>query len=487
MAEGYAHKGFPQPPDPGLWSTVAVDPFSDLHHRLSVVQPRLYTGQGEHGSAWAPPGHAVMVLGPPRSGKTTAVVIPNVLAAPGPVITTSTKPDVLRATIDARSALGRCWLFDPSGTVPTPEGATRLSWSPVGVSGQWDEALVTARVMVGAARPGGRVGEAAHWNERAEALLGSLLHAAALCGGDMTTVVHWVLAHDAGPARAAVAGHGAVLASAVLAGLAATDAREMSAIWSTAGGVLAAYRSDAVLTQASDTNFDPYRFAATSDTVYVCAPARYQALVAPIVVAFMEQVRAATYQAAAENTLALPVTLVLDEVANIAPLPDLPAMVSEGGGQGLLTLACLQDLSQARYRWGSQADGFPSLFGTKLLLPGIADLQTLQLVSRLGGEIDVPQRSTSRGPWWGPGRGAPTVSWSNHRQARLPLDTVRQLAPGSGIVIAGSDPPAHVALPPWWRAPLLQPANALDRPTPQLSQRHRGRPQPQQRHDLDLH
>jgi type IV secretory pathway TraG/TraD family ATPase VirD4 len=427
-----------------------------------------------------------MVLGPPRSGKTTAVVIPNVLAAPGPVVTTSTKPDVLRATIEARSALGRCWLFDPSGTVPTPEGATRLSWSPVAVSNRWDEALVTARVMVGAARPGGRLGEAAHWNERAEALLGSLLHAAACCGGDMTTVVQWVLAHDAGPARAAVSGHGATLASAVLAGLAATDDREMSAIWSTAGGVLAAYRSDAVLAQSVHTNFDPYRFPATSDTVYICAPARYQALVAPIVVAFMEQVRAATYQAAARDDPTLPVTMVLDEVANIAPLPDLPSMVSEGGGQGLLTLACLQDLSQARYRWGAQADGFPSLFGTKLLLPGIADLQTLQLVSQLCGEVDVPQRSTSRGPWWGPGRGAPTVSWSNHRQARLPIDTVRQLAPGSGIIIAGSDPPAQVALPPWWSAPVLHPPAAPERPDPGLSQRHRSRPQVQRRHDLGL-
>ena len=45
-------------------------------------------------------------------------------------------------------------------------------------------------------------------------------------------------------------------------------------------------------------------------------------------------------------------------------------MVSEGGGQGLVTLACLQDLSQARHRWPGQADGFPSLFGTTVVLPG---------------------------------------------------------------------------------------------------------------------
>jgi hypothetical protein len=76
----------------------------------------------------------------------------------------------------------------------------------------------------------------------------------------------------------------------------------------------------------------PARFPFGGDTIYVCAPARYDALTAPVLFAFLEPLRAATYQAAAAVTLRLPVTLVLDEVANIAPLPDLPAMVSERGG-----------------------------------------------------------------------------------------------------------------------------------------------------------
>ena len=71
----------------------------------------------------------------------------------------------------------------------------------------------------------------------------------------------------------------------------------------------------------------------------------------------------------------------LDEVANIAPLAELPAIASEGGGQGLQLVAALQDLSQARARWGSLADGFLTLFGTKLLLPGVADQRTLEAIS----------------------------------------------------------------------------------------------------------
>jgi hypothetical protein len=60
-----------------------------------------------------------------------------------------------------------------------------------------------------------------------------------------------------------------------------------------------------------------------------------------------------------------------------------------------LVLACLQDLSQARYRWGTQADGFLTLFTHKLVLPGIADTTTLRAISDLAGEVSVRIRSTS--------------------------------------------------------------------------------------------
>ncbi len=89
--------------------------------------------------------------------------------------------------------------------------------------------------------------------------------------------------------------------------------------------------------------------------------------------------------------------LALDELANIAPLPDLPAMISEGGGQGLVTIACFQDLSQARNRWPALADGFPSLFGTTVVLPGIGDVRTLESLSVLSGEHELVTRSVSRG------------------------------------------------------------------------------------------
>ena len=42
----------------------------------------------------------------------------------------------------------------------------------------------------------------------------------------------------------------------------------------------------------------------------------------------------------------------LDEVANIAPIDDLPALISQAGGQRLQVMVGLQDLSQARTAGG---------------------------------------------------------------------------------------------------------------------------------------
>jgi type IV secretion system protein VirD4 len=436
-------------------------PLEDLQDWLGRSPGRLYVGTVPGGLALAPPQQALLVLGPPRSGKTSALAVPNVLCAPGPVVATSTKPDILAATLPARTERGRCWLLDPSGSVRPPPGVERIRWSPVAAARTWDDSLVIARSMAGAARPAGRQGESAHWTERAEALLAPLLHAAWLQGAGMDTIVRWVLGQDLGPAAAIVSSERVRLAEAVLAGIDATDPREQSGIWSSTAGILAAYRSERVLDLSDPPNFDPAGLISGADTVYVCAPARHQDLVAPIVVAFLDQARAGAYAAAAAPTTGPSLTLVLDELANIAPIPDLPALVSEGGGQRILTLACLQDLSQARTRWGPAADGFLSLFGAKVVLPGIGDLSTLELTSRLAGEIDVPAAAISKGPWWSPGRGAPTVSWSGRRQRRLPLDQVSHRPPGTGLLLTGASPPEQVGLPPWWET---EPFRAARRP-----------------------
>ncbi len=385
------------------------------------------------------------MLGPPRSGKTSSLVIPNVLAAEGPVVSTSTKPDVMEATAAWRSRGGWAFLYDPSGEIACPPGVERVGWSPLATAASWDAALQTADVMVRSSRLG-PVPSEAHWSERAGALLAPLLHAAATERLPMRTVVQWVDRHD-GAAALEILSSNAGAASDLLTGIVSTDSREQSGIWSTASGVLAAYRTGGALASTDLPPLDLEQFCRGPHTMYICSPGRRQQHFAPLVVAAIGDIRDATYACQRAGELRAPTLLALDEVANIAPLPDLPAMVSEGAGQGLLVLACLQDLSQARARWGNQASGFLSLFGTTVVLPGIADTTTLRDLSALGGEREVAitslHRSVSRH-----GLVRPSTSLATIRVPRHPVDALAQGSPGRAQVLHPDKTMASVTLTP---------------------------------------
>jgi hypothetical protein len=81
-----------------------------------------------------------------------------------------------------------------------------------------------------------------------------------------------------------------------------------------------------------------------------------------------------------------------------APLPDLDVLLSEGGGQGLLVVGALQDLSQAEARWGVVGKGFLTLWQNIVVLPGIRHRETLELLSLLVGDHDriVPTQGQSQ-------------------------------------------------------------------------------------------
>ncbi|MDQ2729828.1 MAG: type IV secretory system conjugative DNA transfer family protein, partial [Actinomycetota bacterium] len=213
----------------------------------------------------------VLVIGPPRSGKTTGVVIPTIITAPGAVVATSTKPDIVTPTLGWRAGRGRCWYFDPSGTTTPPDGTTPARWSPLAGCEHWDTALARAHALTTAAtNPAGGSLDGGHWNERGEALLAPLLHAAANIGVDISWVLRWVLRREiTEPLRALGVTVRTELAKETLVGIAETDERERSGIFSTAARVLAAYRHQHALEAASDPNFDPASFVWSADTLYL--------------------------------------------------------------------------------------------------------------------------------------------------------------------------------------------------------------------------
>ena len=107
----------------------------------------------------------MLLLGPPRSGKTSGVIIPAVLAHAGPAVVTSTKPDVVAGDRAGRARDGRVWMFDPTGASSPPAGLEQLRWSPVHQRARGTGAVVIARAMT--TTVGAGTTDRSHWASRA--------------------------------------------------------------------------------------------------------------------------------------------------------------------------------------------------------------------------------------------------------------------------------------------------------------------------------
>lgn len=68
---------------------------------------------------WSRADKACRVIGPMGSGKTTRFFAPTIRKWAGPVLATSTKPDLVELTLDARRRDGRpVMVFDPQSIAP---------------------------------------------------------------------------------------------------------------------------------------------------------------------------------------------------------------------------------------------------------------------------------------------------------------------------------------------------------------------------------
>jgi type IV secretory pathway TraG/TraD family ATPase VirD4 len=418
----------------------------------------------------------LLALGPPRShaGKTASMMIPIVLSQLGPVVTASTKPDVLTATAMARAQHGHLWCYCPDGE-PAPPGFRELHWSPISGAEDWGTALTTADEMVRTLdvsdmRSGG------HWRDRASDLLASVFHWAALAGGtlrDARRVVYefnnpagdgdetmgelvWTSLSRRGRSTAATA-EGARDAAMLLGSVLHTAQEERASIASTAARALAGYRLPGAMRSTESPNFDAHDFVrggeheVRADTVYIIASSKNQALVAPLVVAFLGQIRDATYARHRDDPGMRVVTMVLDELFGLAPLPDLPLWLSDGGSQSLLLACAVQDLTLVQSRWPTEAESFLTLFGHVLVYPGIRDVKTLEALSKLVGLWDKPKKTTSQSGY--------TPGWSKTTE-RVPIldpSTISQGVKPENLNILLHLEPGAVgsirALPYWWSAP----------------------------------
>jgi type IV secretory pathway TraG/TraD family ATPase VirD4 len=387
--------------------------------------------------------HALVVFGPTQSGKSAGIAIPNILEWAGPAIVVSIKPDLLDATLTARAQRGKVLVFDPFGQWNQPSH----TWSPLAAASSWNAALQTAQRMASAGETDtSTVKGGSFWSQAAEQRLAPLLYAAARTRRGMGEVVRWVygqggaeldrIMHDLveqsrGPLERADAqqAHDAHLAFSQLAG------ETRGSIEGTAQILLSGYRSPTVVRSADGTDITGQRLLEGQDTVYVISDSRRSKLLRPILIALLTELLDAAYETANNSPgrrLRNQLLVCLDELGNAVPLPNLAEIASTAASHNIQLISIFHDIAQARTRYRDQALTVINNHRARLLLSGVADIETLRYFSELVGEEEVKERSHS---------GAPI-----RRRPLAPADQLRQIKPEHGLLIYGSLRPAMLRL-----------------------------------------
>ncbi|MGX1369026.1 hypothetical protein RKD19_004385 [Streptomyces canus] len=337
----------PLPPQPPM----AMAASSPQEHHPQV------TGHGAPVGGWETQRAEGTTLYAPREAR-RAPAAQAIRDAEGPALVVTSNPALWADTKDARAKLGPVHVYDPTHLCDTP---ARLHWSPTTGCETKETAKARARALLAPVRPTARIDQAVA--DTAETLLRSYLHAAALESRTIRHVHRWcqgtqvqdavktLRTHpkaapgSAGELEAALTAHperrdiAQELAGRALSALFTVNIRE----------ACTPNRNDALALDS---------FVDEGGTLYVVGESiedpRTNPGAMPLLTALTSSVVERGRRMAERSSsgrLDPPLTLVLDDIAAVAPLPQLPDLLATGAVQGLPTLALLRSREQARTRW----------------------------------------------------------------------------------------------------------------------------------------
>jgi type IV secretory pathway TraG/TraD family ATPase VirD4 len=136
--------------------------------------------------------------------------------------------------------------------------------------------------------------------------------------------------------------------------------------------------------------------------------------------------------------------ICLDEAGNVAPLPNLAEIASTAPSHNIQLVSIFHDLAQARVRYGRQAETVVNSHRARMLLPGVADLDTLRYFGGLVGEEEAKDLSHTTGP------GGATLSTARRRRPLVAPELLRQLPERRALLLYGRLAPTEVRLRLWF-------------------------------------
>lgn len=370
----------------------------------------------------------VLICAAPRTGK-SGIVADRILDHPGPVLATSTRADLYESTAGARALRGPVHVFNPQDVGGVP---STLQWDLLGPC----QDLVMARRMATWLRVPDIGGDLKWFQEKGDVALMSLLWAAAVSGRTILDVYRWVQRHGHEEVLAILAGHPDAtpqMAATVRRMLednrtsgSIRDTIDLSLSWAALPGLAEA------VTPASGEGFSAEDFTRDCGTLYLIAAGDDDSPVTPLFRALASWVHYEAGLAGSKSRhkrLDPPLLMALDEVTQICPV-DLPVMLSDSAGKGVLITAVCHSKSQLEQRWGKHgANTVWACSGTKILLGAISDPDTLEDASKLCG----------------------TVKTGDGKEPVCPPELLRMLPDWRALVIRMNLSPVVVKVRPAWR------------------------------------
>jgi type IV secretory pathway TraG/TraD family ATPase VirD4 len=391
----------------------------------------------------------------PRTGKTASRAIPSVVSAPGNVVVTSNKRDVVDATRGPRAERGPVWIFDPQQQVHAPAS---WWWNPLSfVAGSASRADLLAGLFMSMQRRDHQRSDG-YFEPAARSLLGALLLAADAADLPVTQMFHWLMhPTDDTPVRILQdAGHEMSAASAE--GLQTLPSEQRAGVYGTAAQLSSFLTAPTITPWITPGNgrpeFKPAEFAARSDqTAYLISDETNWAA-APVTLALTSALAYAHEDVAITSPLGRlprPALFVLDEAANVCPWPELPSLYSHLGSRGISMMLTLQSWHQGAAVWGPL--GMAKLWGSagvRVYGGGVADIAFLDELSQVSGVFEPETVSVSGPPgaWWNR-----TVTRASRSEPVLDASDLAALPRGRAFVQVSGAPPVLVRTVPWWEGP----------------------------------
>ncbi|WP_406244141.1 type IV secretory system conjugative DNA transfer family protein [Streptomyces anulatus] len=302
------------------------------------------------------PRTPLLVYAPALARRPT--VVRAVHDAEGPVLVVTSDPTIWAETKDARAKLGPVLVYDPGHLCDTP---ARLHWSPTERCELPDIAAARAAALLAPVRPQARIDAAVA--DTAQTLLQCWLHAAAVDGRPFRQVLRWASgsgAHE--PVRLlrthpkAASGLAGLLESALTAYPERREVAQELTVRAFAALSTVHIREACTANRADSLALES--FVDEGGTLYLVGEPiedpRSRPGAMPLLTALAADVVEHGRRMAARSSdgrLDPPMTLVLDDVAAVAPLPQLPELLTTGQHRGMPTLVLLRSREQGRARW----------------------------------------------------------------------------------------------------------------------------------------